>query len=315
MQTISKPADTPDVLRAHYLVIDDFLPAELACTMRQDIEAHFGMPQAHQPQTHQIWNYWYVPGLYTYLRTTADRIIHRARMDQFMAVLGAFATSRLGLKVATRPYLSMYIDGCRQGLHNDAKNGLFAFVYSLTKNDRKTSGGETIILNEGDLFRDYLTTPAAGHNFYTEVAPQFNRLVIFDDRIPHGVAPVEGPMDPIEGRFVLHGHIVDSGPIVEGALSEELVGDAVIEAMEASSIQAPENITKYHGPLVMRFVIGSDGAVRSDQIIVDRVIGPRDRDWEEYVQRLAETRRAIKFPPSNGITTVTEPIIFGTSDS
>jgi hypothetical protein len=307
----SLTSENLDVFNSHYCVVDDFLPAELAQAMRQDIDKHFAKPHSHQPQSHQVWNYWHVQGLYTYMRTLPDKIIHREYMDQFMAALGGWAAKTLGMRPSSRPYLSMYVSGCRQGLHNDAKGGNFAFVYSLTKNERKSSGGETRIFNEGDLFQNFLTRPAAANNYYTDVAPRFNRLAIFDDRIPHGVERVDGSMDPLEGRFVLHGHIIDDGPIVEGALSPDTVGDAVVKAMERRSVPLPNNIAQHHGPLVIRFTIGSDGTVQSVKLIVDRVIGPRGKEWDNYSNALLETRREIRFPPSKGITTITEPVMFG----
>jgi len=46
-------------------VFDDFLPKDLAEAMRADIDAHFAKPEAHRPDTHQVWNYWFVPESYT----------------------------------------------------------------------------------------------------------------------------------------------------------------------------------------------------------------------------------------------------------
>lgn len=46
----------------------------------------------------------------------------------------------------------------------------------------------------------------AGQHFFETVAPEFNQLLVFDDRIPHAVRQIMGGMDPREGRVVLHGH-------------------------------------------------------------------------------------------------------------
>jgi hypothetical protein len=64
-------------LREPVFVADDFLPAELAVSMRGYIKAHFADPGERRADTHQVWNYWFVPELYTYLRTTPERIIRR----------------------------------------------------------------------------------------------------------------------------------------------------------------------------------------------------------------------------------------------
>ena len=115
-----------------------------------------------------------------------------------MEVLSSWSVSRLGLREVTWPYPSLYVSGCRQNLHNDTGNGDFAFVYSLTRNDRRSTGGETIVLHEGDLFRRHLATAQAGRGLFDAIEPRFNRLVVFDDRLVHGVERVEGAMDPRE---------------------------------------------------------------------------------------------------------------------
>jgi Rps23 Pro-64 3,4-dihydroxylase Tpa1-like proline 4-hydroxylase len=43
------------------------------------------------------------------------------------------------------------------------------------------------------------------YNLLELVPPLFNRLTVFDPRVPHGVPVVEGTRDPREGRLVLHG--------------------------------------------------------------------------------------------------------------
>src|SRR6516165_10234619 len=79
-----------------FRIVDDFLPRELAESMRADIDAHFGNPTAHTGQTHQIWNYWYVPGQYTYLRTAPEKIMQRASVESFLGRLRQWSTQTLG---------------------------------------------------------------------------------------------------------------------------------------------------------------------------------------------------------------------------
>jgi Rps23 Pro-64 3,4-dihydroxylase Tpa1-like proline 4-hydroxylase len=313
MPSTAEIADSPATLRSHYLVIDDFLPIDRAIAMRRDIDTHFSMPNAHRPETHQVWNYWFVPELYTYLRTSPEKIIRPEHLAPFMAALRTWSSQTLGMKEVSQPHLSLYVSGCRQNLHNDAKNGRFAFVYSLTRNERRTAGGETIVLHEGDLFRSHLTVPAAGRNFFTAIEPKFNRLVIFDDRIPHGVERVDGSMDPIEGRFVLHGHLRDGGTIVEPALATGAVNKVVVDAMRAFFSRPPIDIGLCHGPLVTRLTVGRAGDVETCHIIVDRVVMPDRRagEWDRLVESLVATLRELKFPPSDSNTTVIQPILFG----
>ncbi len=65
---------------------------------------------------------------YSYLRTQPEKVIQRARVERFMSQLAAWSSETLGLARISWPYLSLYISGCRQGLHNDVRNGRFGFV-------------------------------------------------------------------------------------------------------------------------------------------------------------------------------------------
>ena len=304
-----------ETMRAPYTVVDDFLPFDVAEAMRLDIDAHFAKYESHRPETHQVWNYWFVPGLYTYLRTNPEKLIRRDRVEKFMQVLRRWSADALGLREVTWPYLSLYVSGCRQNLHNDSENGRFALVYSLTRDKRMTTGGETLVLNEGDLFRNNIVTAQAGTGFFTLIEPRFNRLVAFDDRMPHGVERVEGSMNPVEGRFVLHGHLRDKGAIVTGALTEEQVGDVVIEALTSFSAEALSRIRLYHGPVILRISIGASGSVRSCAVLLDRVTATDASDvgWPTMLSNLIAKFTALKFPTADGETIVTQPLLMGTS--
>ena len=69
------PTEAPPAFRERLVVVDDFLPTELAETMRLEIDDHFDRPDVHTAATHQIWNYWFVPELYAYLRTRPEQVI------------------------------------------------------------------------------------------------------------------------------------------------------------------------------------------------------------------------------------------------
>jgi hypothetical protein len=300
-------------LRSHVLVADGFLPAELAEAMRQDIEAHFADPLFHQAETHQVWNYWFVPELYTYLRTTPEKVINPDRVDAFLQRLRGWALGVLGMAAVTPPYLSLYIAGCRQGWHNDAANGRFGYVYSLTRNERHPTGGETLVMHEGDLFRDNMVRPAAGSGLYDAIEPRFNRLVVFDDRLLHAVERVGGVMDPVEGRIVLHGHISEAGIAVAGALPPDAVAQPIATALNGFAADAAARAASYHGPLAVRLTIDPTGAVAGCTLLLDRVIHP-DRghtEWEPLRDQLLERLRHLKFPTAEGETSVIQPIVFG----
>lgn len=296
-----------ECLRERFVVVDDFLPDDKSLSMRADIDAHFANPGSHEAATHQLWNYWHVPGSYTYLRTTPDKVIARDKVEHFVNTLRTWAALNLGMAGVTWPFLSLYVPGCLQGLHNDSVNGRFGFVYSLTRNARATIGGETMIVQDRDLFRHALDRPAAGSDLFDLVAPRFNRLTLFDDRVPHAVQRVAGSMDPVEGRFVLHGHISEAGVVVQGPLPPDAIQPLVVELLQ----ELREAVAKeVRGPLVLCVEIAATGEVQRIRPIVDRLASGVDADLDAVRAAVAEKISALKFAPASAPTRANIPLIF-----
>jgi hypothetical protein len=300
-------------IRSSYLVVDDFMPSDIAREMRAVAEAHFGSPYDQSPKTHMNWNYWHVSGLYTYLRTLPEKVIGPVLTEAFHAHLSEWSRETLGLGMATSPYLSLYVNGCRQGQHNDSANGRFGFVYSLTRNVRKTTGGETLIWREDDYFQTNIQMPCSGSAFFESIEPRFNRLLVFDDRVPHAVEIVEGNMDPLEGRLVLHGHIWESGPIVHGPLSRAIVGEIANQLAAQYSSSLENTVSIYHGPSAIRFTVQRDGSVASAHLILDRVKRLRGEapEVQEMLGNLINQILQLRFPSTDAESIVTVPFAFG----
>ena len=294
-----------------FLILDDFLPGEEALAMRRQIDAHFADPQDHTAARHQVWNYWHVPGLYTYLRTAPEKVIERALVERLVQALTVWAGYMLGLGHVTWPFLSLYVDGCEQKLHNDSTNGRFGFVYSLTRDIRKTTGGETILLKEGDLFRMNMGRARAGLGLQDMIEPKFNRLVLFDDRMPHGVHRVEGSMNPVEGRFVLHGHISENGPTADGPLDPGVIAQIIHASLGPILSEIGRTSVVHHGPLVLRLVIGPEGTVRQIDKLVDRIARSDGASVEELIERLVRIVARLRFPVASKATEATVPLLFG----
>jgi hypothetical protein len=296
-----------------YAVVDDFLPQDQALAMRAEIDAHFSNPYQHKADTHQVWNYWYVPGAYTFMRTAPENVIEQPKVQSFIDQLTKWTISSLGLGDVTWPYLSFYVNGCSQTLHNDAPNGRFAYVYSLTKPQRKTIGGETIVVVEQDVFRQHLRKPTTLGGFSHAIEPRFNRLVIFDDRIVHGVERVAGSMDPVEGRFVLQGHISENGPIITGPLPYEMLQPPIQRFLEDFVREHGQAVYSFHGPISVRFVVGPDGTVGEFRVLLDRVthLQPENSgQWQPLRDRYLAGLSRIRAPRAEGYTTVILPIMF-----
>lgn len=293
-------------MRERFLVVDEFLPDDEGRALRADVDAHFSNPDRHGPD-HQVWNYWHVPGLYTYLRATPQKVIAETKVKAFVDRLRNWAAVNLGLASVTWPYLSLYVPGCGQGLHNDSTNGRLGYVYSLTRNERATVGGETLLMQDGDLFRANLDRAAAGTGLYDLVAPRFNRLTLFDDRIPHGVQRVDGSMDPVEGRIVLHGHISEGGVVTNGPLSPNIIQEPVV----AMLAQLRAGVARgAQGPLVYRVEIAPDGSVRAAGRILDRLASTGEADLDAVRDAAASAIHALRFPAASDPTRANIPLMF-----
>lgn len=296
-----------ECVRERFVVVDDFLAEDKSLAMRADIDAHFANPHRHEPPTHQVWNYWHVPGSYTYLRTTPEKVIARDKVTEFVDTLQRWAALNLGLAGMTWPYLSLYVPGCLQGLHNDSVNGRLGYVYSLTRNTRQTVGGETVLVHDRDLFRSSLDRPAAGTDLYDLVAPRFNRLTLFDDRIPHAVQRVDGSMDPLEGRFVLHGHISEGGVVAQGALAPDAIQSALAGVIE----EAREGLADgARGTLVYCIEIAATGEVQRMRPIFDRLASSGEADLDAVRAGIAERIAKLRFPAAAAPTRANVPLIF-----
>jgi hypothetical protein len=191
--------------------------------LRAVFDAHFDDPR----RTHEyrfVWDYWHVPNQYTLLRTPAADYFPKQDFAALERRLRLYAKDELGCAGVTPVWLSCYVEGMRQELHADVPHGPWAFVLSLTHWDERTwTGGETLILKPQTL--DYWSNFDADavverESLVSLNPPKFNRLLVFDPRLPHGVPVVEGVRDPKQGRLVLHGWFNEPEPSLRGALAD-----------------------------------------------------------------------------------------------
>ena len=219
----------------HVTVVDDFLPADLASVLRGVYDARHDDPR--RVHAHRfVWDYWHVPQQYTLLRTpAADYFEDDDQYARLEDALRSYARTELGCGGLTPVWLSCYVDGCRQELHADVPHGPWAFVLSLTRWDaRLFTGGETLVLNPETLeyWRTFRSDDVVERaSLTTTIEPLFNRLTVFDPRVPHGVPVVEGVRDPKLGRLVLHGWFNDLEPFFDGALSETDAEETLLDVL------------------------------------------------------------------------------------
>jgi hypothetical protein len=297
-----------------YVVMDQFFDG--AAAMRADFETHFRDPHKHT-RRHQVWNYWYVPELYTYLRTNPANIMSESLIAAFLTRLNAWAMGTLGLSTELQPWLSLYVDGCGQGLHNDSMNGQMGYVFSITKWDEKNFlGAETLLFRSENYWETgRIKSSGAGVSFYDKVPSRFNQLLVFDDRVIHGVQMLQGTMDPLEGRVVLHGHLTAESGNLTGALAS--MGQAAVQASSAAMDQidalTAQHAHLFHGFITLRLTIRPDGRVASIRRLWDRIlpVSPDKSRLEPMKGEIERLLSAVVFPTSSGTSEMTVPVLIG----
>ena len=293
------------------LVTDQFFSN--ADQLRKHFEAAFKDPRTTHPQRF-VWDYWHVPEQYRLLRTPAYAYFPKKTYQDFHSQLVQWGRENLGCHDISPPWLSYYVEGCRQDLHADVPHGPWAFVYSLSPKQIKFRGGETLILKDNVL--NYWTQFSPNrdqekNSFLERVSPKFNRLVVFDPRVPHGVSEVEGVIDPMDARLVIHGWFVQPRPYVVGGLSVGAV-EKVLSGLLADSQPYFQQMGAVHGTVSVRYSVGTNGQVRSAQILTNTVQGLENPFQQKrfFINWLKAFNKSLKFPKAKASSKITLPLVF-----
>jgi len=293
------------------LIVDRFAPE--AHALRSVFDSRFAAPrEAHGDRF--VWDYWHVPGQYTALRTPAWTYFPRALYARFHNRLVAWGRAHLGCHDISPPWLSLYVEGCRQELHGDLPHGPWAFVFSLTHwRGRTFRGGETLMVRDDvlDFWHDFVSVRAVEHDeLIRAVAPQFARLTVFDPRVPHGVRAVTGTHDPREGRLVIHGWFVQPRPFVRGALPVRALAARISELTDRLGAWIADR--PIAGLVSFSFDVDRRGHVLEPRVLSDTTRAPRadERARKALVRRIRETIAGWRFGSQRATSRVTLPLVF-----
>ncbi len=293
------------------VIVDRFAPEARA--LRKSFDEKFADPRSTRADRF-VWDWWHVPGQYTALRTPAWTYFPRRIYESFHRRLVAWGRETLGCHDISPPWLSLYVDGCRQELHGDLPHGPFAFVYSLTNwRGRGFAGGETLLLRDEvlDFWHDFRSVRAVEeHELVRAVEPRFDRLTVFDPRIPHGVRAVSGTRDPREGRLVIHGWFVQPRPFVRGPLPAKVLTTRIAEL--GAQLGGWIGDLPVAGVLALAFEVDRRGAVHHVRVLSDttRVPHAHERERARLVRRMRQGVASWTFGKQRRDSHVTLPIVF-----
>ena len=293
------------------IVVDRFAPE--AGALRAVFDQRFAAPREARTDRF-VWDYWHVPGQYTALRTPAWEYFPPRLYAQFHNRLVAWGRSTLGCHDVSPPWLSNYVEGCRQELHGDLPHGPWAFVFSLTNwRGRTFRGGETLLVRDEvlDFWHDFASVRSVEQGeLIREVEPKFGRLTVFDPRIPHGVRTVTGTHDPREGRLVIHGWFVQPRPFVRGPLAVPALAARIDELTEQLGGWIGE--LPVAGLISLAFEVDRAGGVRAPRVLSDTTRVPRNDEAHRrtLVRKICAAIAAWQFARQRAPSRVTLPLVF-----
>lgn len=296
---------------SHIQVYKNFYQS--ANDLRHEFENHFLNPRSTTSKRF-VWDKWFIKNQYNVMRTPASYYFSENKIQKFQDHLIQWGRENLGCHSISPPWLSYYTEGCFQNMHSDVPHGPWAFVYSLTPKKKVFEGGETFILKPTTL--NYWTyfndeTDREYKSFVDTIPSQFNQLIVFDPRYPHGVTEVKGTQDPLEARLVIHGWFVEPRPYVVGGLSTAQVQKSLnpcFELLNKELISWPE----LHGTVSIRLTVSPRGQIKMAELISTTL---KTLVVDEKMDRLIH-KELIKFfsmtqfPVAKTSSKITLPLLF-----
>lgn len=231
-----------------------------------------------------------------FLRARPQSVLPAEDVRQFAEALREWSIERLGLARVSWPKLDLHPGGARTPVGAAELRGRLVYQYFLTRGERRTTGGGTVLGNGVET-----------------IDPSFNRLAVFDSRAAHGVAPAEGPSAPVEARLALTGTIREGGPLLSGGLALDQVLPALEPVLRRFFSENQSVVRTHDGVLVIRCLIRPDGRVAEWGVKLDRVIAPTGGNgaWKEALAGLEAGFRAAVFPSGAEATELVLPLSFG----
>lgn len=290
--------------------VDNFTPQ--ARPLRNHYDANFKNP-LEATSARFAWDYWHVPDQYTLIRTPASTYFPKNIFSKFISELTEWGQNNLGCRSISPPWLSYYVEGCEQKLHCDIPHGPWAFVYSLTAG-RLFKGGETLIIKPEHLnyWKDFSTQRGLEQiDLLHRISPKFNRLTVFDPRLPHGVTRVSGTHDPREARLVIHGWFTHPQPIIRGSVTPKNVQDNLSHLLGDLEKTLSE-ISPVTGTQCHQLDITASGRVSKIKVLSNTLVSREGRD--DHVRALTKWLQlqmlSFRFKRSNKPSRITLPLIF-----
>ena len=278
-------------------------------TLRKEFDSRFE-DSVRADSKRFCWDFWNRGDQYRLLRTPAAGFFSNASYLPFLRQLTEWGRENLGCQMISHPWLSAYVDGCQQRLHTDVPHGPFSFVFSLTRwKNRVFRGGETLLARPTlirCLAETHDDTSHEESDLLEKIAPEFNRLTVFDPRFPHGVERVDGVPSILDSRLVIHGWFTEPRPMIEGSLGMK----QALRPMDAFAGCVLERLSEYShtGLLTLRLEINASGKPESINVLSDHLLDGLGHRFDRKLLRSILLEAPVEFPRSRGRTRITLPL-------
>lgn len=301
----------PDVMPINHILTKSNFHT-VSHSLRKEFETYFSDPRQTHPKRF-VWDFWHVPDQYTLLRTPAYEYFSPKSYMKLHRELVLWGRRTLGCWDISPPWLSCYIDGCKQELHSDVPHGPWAFVFSLTPAKKKFTGGETLILKPEVLnyWKHFLSTQDRELSSFVDRLPsRFNELIVFDPRYPHAVTEVAGSKNPMEGRLVIHGWFTEPKTYIEGYLpaktTEKILNQAYEKVVELILKNEPTQ-----GTMSLQIKVSKSGAVTQVDWGTKNLLNLAGESPRHLFKEIEKIYKQLNFPIAKGTTNMTVPLIVG----
>lgn len=297
-------------MQSHILTRDQFYPQ--ADNLRTFFESQFANNKSTDSKRF-VWDYWHVPDQYTLVRTPAYHYFPEKMYMAFHRHLLMWGRKNLGCWDISPPWLSYYVDGCKQELHSDVPHGPWAYVFSLTPwKSRHFSGGETVLLKPEVLsyWKNFGTSEGRElSSFIDRIPAPMNRLTVFDPRYPHGVREVRGTHNPLEARLVIHGWFMEPKTYKEGPLPAK-ASEKILNICFEQLQQHLGNFPLCQGTLSLQMTINRSGTVKSVKFATNTLTDLGGEKTSKLNRLILKIYSSAKFPTARSETQFTIPLIF-----
>jgi hypothetical protein len=284
--------------------------------LRDFFESQFIDASSLEPKRF-VWDYWHVENQYNLIRTPAYHYFPSSMYMDWHKKMVHWGRKNLGCWDITPPWLSYYVHGCFQNLHADVPHGPWAFVFSLTKHyNKKLNGGETFLLKSNTLNYWSQLQSKDFHQekeLITKLPPNWNQLLVFDPRIPHGVTSVHGTKNPLHARLVIHSWFTHPKTYVEGSLPAKKTQDQLNEVFSKIEIHSTET-AEMQGSSSILLKVSANGSVQSAKFLSCQ-FQPKEqttaafKSLKRFQYNVLNTYLNTKFTKSKGPSEITIPLI------